>query len=44
MSSKNDKELNIVKIVAEMAQKKYTEKLTPKTLNIIKEVEKIYSR
>ena len=36
MSSPIDKELNIVKMVAEMAQKKYSEKLTPKTLDVIK--------
>jgi len=40
MSSPIDKELNIVKMVAELAQKKYTERLTPKTLDIIKTVEK----
>ena len=40
MSSPIDKELNIVKMVSEMAQKKYTEKLTPKTLDIIRTVEK----
>ena len=40
MSSPIDKELNIVKMVAEMAQKKYTERLTPKTLDIIRTVEK----
>ena len=40
MSSSIDKELNIVKMVAEMAQKKYTERLTPKTLDIIRTVEK----
>jgi hypothetical protein len=40
MSSPIDKELNIVKMVAEMAQKKYTEKLTPKTLDVIRTVEK----
>ena len=39
MSSPIDKELNIVKMVAEMAQKKYSEKLTPKTLDVIKKVE-----
>jgi len=39
-SNKNDKELNVVKLVAEMAQKKFTEKLTPKTLDIIRTVEK----
>jgi hypothetical protein len=39
MNSSNDKELNIVKLVSEMAQKKYTEKLTPKTLDVIKKVE-----
>ena len=40
MSSPIDKELNIVKMVAEMSQKKYTERLTPKTLDIIHTVEK----
>lgn len=40
MSSSIDKELNIVKMVAEMAQKKYTERLTSKTLDIIRNVEK----
>ena len=40
MSSNNDKELNIVKLVAEMAQKNFTETLTPKTLDVIKKVEK----
>ena len=40
MSSPIDKELNIVKMVAEMSQKKYTERLTPKTLDIIRTVEK----
>ena len=39
-SNKNDKELNVVKLVAEMAQKKFTERLTPKTLDIIRTVEK----
>ena len=39
-SGKNDKELDIVKLVAEMAQTKYENKLTPKTFNIIKTVEK----
>ena len=37
-SNKNDKELNIVKLVANMAEEKYTNKMTPKTFSIIKTV------
>lgn len=37
---KFDKELNIVKLVADMAQEKNIDKLTPKTLDIIRTVEK----
>ena len=39
MSKINDKELNIVKLVANMAEEKYANKMTPKTFSIIKTVE-----
>ena len=32
-SNKNDKELNIVKLVANMAEEKYANKMTPKTFS-----------
>ena len=43
-SNKNDKELNIVKLVANMAEEKYTNKMTPKTFSIIKTVEEFISK
>ena len=43
-SNKNDKELNIVKLVADMAEEKYTNKMTPKTFSIIKTVEEFISK
>ena len=39
MSKVDNKELNIVKLVANIAEEKYAIKMTSKTLNIIKTVE-----
>ena len=44
MSKVDDKELNIVKLVANMAEEKYAIKMTSKTLNIIKTVEEFISK
>ena len=42
MSKGNDKELNIVNIVVNMAKDKFVNKMTPKTFSIIKTVENVF--